>query len=69
MAFDVDLGVVGDVEADLDDGAAGELELRLALGADGVAAVVADAEPLPPQGAMRDARVRFSSSATACSST
>jgi hypothetical protein len=46
----VDVGVVGDVEHDLDDLAAGELELGLVLGADGVAAVVADAQALSGEG-------------------
>jgi hypothetical protein len=44
MGFDVDVGVVRDVEHDLLDVAAGGLELGLVYRRDGVTAVVADAE-------------------------
>jgi hypothetical protein len=44
VALQVDVAVVADVVDDLDDPAAGELELGLVLARDGVAAVVADAE-------------------------
>jgi hypothetical protein len=45
VAFDVDVDVVGDVEHDLDDPASRELELGPVLAGDGIAAVIADAEP------------------------
>src|SRR5215207_3447293 len=49
VALDVDVGVVGDVEDDLDDPAPGELEAVRVGGADPVAAVVADAQALAAQ--------------------
>ena len=53
VAFEVDVGVVADVEDDLDDPAAGELELGLVLAGDRVAAVVADAEALAAEAVAR----------------
>jgi hypothetical protein len=46
VLFDVDVCVVGDVVDDLQDLATGPLERRHVLGADRIAAVVADAEAL-----------------------
>jgi hypothetical protein len=46
VPLDVDVEVVGDVEDNLGDRAAGEPELRGVGAADGVAAVVADAQSL-----------------------
>ena len=50
VSLDVDVGVVGDVEHDLGDRAAGELELRSGVETrHGVGAVVADAQTLATQ--------------------
>jgi hypothetical protein len=49
VALDIDVGVVGDVEHDLDDPAAGEVEAVRVGGADPVATVVADAQALAAQ--------------------
>jgi hypothetical protein len=50
VVLDVGVVVVGDVEYDLDDGAAGERELGAVFLADGVAGVVADAESFAGEG-------------------
>src|SRR4029450_6933519 len=50
VELDVDVGVVADVEHDLDDFAPGELELGPVHAGDGVATVIAAAQPLSAEG-------------------